>query len=112
MVQPKYPCMKIYAHEFMLILEIYMKFVDDSGDHIDLFSEIDRNHATKMEFDEGKICAKFISVSSIRSTCNKYAHELEFLVLFSLRHLSTISIAQFKILVKSNLHQIKESDLV
>lgn len=31
-----------------------MKFVDDSGDHLDLFSEIDRNHDTKMVIDEGK----------------------------------------------------------
>lgn len=33
--------------------EIYMKFVDDTGDHIDLFSEIDRNHAnSKMDLED------------------------------------------------------------
>lgn len=53
------------THDIMF-LEIYMKFVDDSGDHIDLFSEIDRNHATeKMKIDEGKMCAKFIYLSRV-----------------------------------------------
>lgn len=31
--------------------EIYTKFIDDSGDHIDLFSELDRNHE-KMVIDD------------------------------------------------------------
>ena len=57
-----FPCI----HDFMFV-EIYMKFVDDSGDHIDLFSEIDRNHATeKMKIDEGKMCAKFIFISRVK----------------------------------------------
>jgi hypothetical protein len=81
-----------YVHNFM-ILEISLKYFDDSGDHIDLFSEIDRNHATKMVIDEGKICAKFIFVS-LANVRMQQVHELEFLGLF-LQHLSAISIAQF-----------------
>lgn len=40
----------------ILILEIYMKFVDESpGDHIDLFTEIDNNHEKSMSpVDIGK----------------------------------------------------------
>lgn len=56
----------MYA-DCLCFLEIYMKFVDDSGDHIDLFSEIDRNHATKMVIDEGKIGDNSILFSSLAS---------------------------------------------
>lgn len=68
-----------YADNFFL--EIYTKFIDDSGDHIDLFSELDRNHE-KMVIDDGKLCQViFIFVSNAHATSR--AHELEFLVLFT-----------------------------
>lgn len=46
----------IYAIFLLFFLEIYMKFIDESPDddqHIDLFTEIDRNHE-KIMLADGK----------------------------------------------------------